>query len=232
MKVNYSKLKDEALDLRSQGMSYSEIQKYVPVSKSSLSLWLRHIALSSEQHRRLSNKSKESRKLGSMALKKARIEKTDRIFSKSIEEMRTISSRDLWLIGIALYWSEGAKQKENNPSQRVVFSNSDPLMTKLFLKWLKECVRINEDLLTFELYLHDNHRKDSVKMIKYWSRVLDCSKRDFLRLYYKADKKSSYRKNQGVNYKGLLRIKVRKSTDLNRRISGWIRGICIQCGVV
>ena len=35
-----------------------------------------------------------------------------------------------------------------------------------------------------------------------------------------------------AHYFGLLRIRVRKSTDLNRKISGWIEEICRKWGVV
>jgi len=46
------------------------------------------------------------------------------------------------------------------------------------------------------------------------------------------DTNNKYRKNQGKDYYGLVRVKVLKSTDLNRKISGWIKGVCIRCGIV
>src|SRR5947209_3500636 len=42
-------LRQHAIDLRRQGMSYREIREQVRVSKSSLSLWLSDVSLTEEQ---------------------------------------------------------------------------------------------------------------------------------------------------------------------------------------
>ena len=51
-----SNLQELAIILRSQGLSYSEIQEVIPVSKSPLSLWTSHIKLSRRQKQRLLQK--------------------------------------------------------------------------------------------------------------------------------------------------------------------------------
>jgi hypothetical protein len=43
--------------------------------------------------------------------------------------------------------------------------------------------------------------------------------------------KENQRKSR-INYYGQLRIVVKKSTDLNRKVAGWIEGICVKSGVV
>jgi len=50
-------------------------------------------------------------------------------------------------------------------------------------------------------------------------------KKDELRVYYKKGKINTIRKNIDNSYNGLIRIKVLKSTDLNRRIAGYIEGL-------
>ena len=45
--------KIKAINLRKAGKSYGEIRKKIKVSKSSLSLWLKDIKLSSEQEKRI-----------------------------------------------------------------------------------------------------------------------------------------------------------------------------------
>ena len=52
-------LKERAIELRKQGLSYNEILLQIDVAKSSLSLWLRDIKLTKEQKNRL-KKKKES----------------------------------------------------------------------------------------------------------------------------------------------------------------------------
>src|SRR3972149_11 len=132
--------KNKAIKLRKQGYSYSEIQKKVQVSQSSLSLWLNTIKLSNKQKDRLTRKGDKARKLGSASLKKSRILKTRDIIKKSSSEIKNINKENLMLIGTILYWAEGSKQKEHNPSKEVIFTNSDPKMIRIYLRWLKECL--------------------------------------------------------------------------------------------
>ena len=49
-------LKERAIKLRREGLSYSEILQKIPVAKSTLSLWLRSIGLSKKQVQRLTEK--------------------------------------------------------------------------------------------------------------------------------------------------------------------------------
>ncbi len=225
-------LKEKATNLRKQGFSYSEILKQIPVTKSTLSLWLKSVNLSNRQNQKLIEKRLVGAKIGAIAKKNQRIEKVKLIKNIAISEIETISNREIWLIGISLYWAEGSKQKEHNISQRVAFSNSDPLMIKLFLKWLKKIIKISDSDIYFEIYTHKNSKNSASEIIKYWSKITDYPEYRFNRIYYKNNKIKTKRKNTGIKYYGLLRICVKKSTDLNRKISGWIDGIIKNCGVV
>lgn len=224
--------KEMALKLRSEGLSYSEILDKVQVSQSSLSLWLKNITLSEEQKKRLTEKGDDARKLGSLALRNQRLIKTSEIIKKSSSEIKGLSTRDLMLIGATLYWAEGSKQKEHNPSKQVIFSNSDPKMIRLYLKWLDECLKISSNNIVFEIYIHETHKKTIQELSTYWSKATGFPVSKFNKVYYKRNKVHSFRKNRGVDYGGVLRVSVIKSTDLNRKIMGWINGICLQSGVV
>ena len=219
------KEKDLATGLRKLGLSYSEIQKQVPVSSSSLSLWLHKIKLSGDQKFRLFQKGEESRKMGSAVLKKSRIDKTRKIISETSSEIRNLDKSDLMLFGLALYWAEGSKQKEHDPSKEVIFSNSDPAMIKVFLKWLERCVEIPKRRIIFEVYIHETYKRTPKELLSYWSALTRYPLGRFKRVYFKKNKVSSFRKNRGVDYHGVLRIYIRRSTDLNRKITGWIKGV-------
>lgn len=56
-------LKEKAIELREQGLSYNEILLQVDVAKSSLSYWLRNIKLTEEQKNRLKEKCKWENKV-------------------------------------------------------------------------------------------------------------------------------------------------------------------------
>lgn len=224
--------KAKAIHLRRQGLSYSEILDHLPVTKSTLSLWLRSVNLSKKQKRRLSEKMAVSALKGAKARRDKRIIATKLIQNEAMQEIGNISKRELLLIGAALHWAEGSKEKEYKPGVGVIFTNSDPIMIRLFLKWLKEVCDIGYENLGFEIYLHQNSRNNAKKVENFWREQTGSPKNEF-RIYFKKIKKNvTNRRNIDNKYYGVLRIKVKASTSLNRKISGWIAGICKYCRVV
>lgn len=227
-----TELKIQAQNLRRKGYSYSEIRKEVPVAKSTLTLWLREIGLVKRQKQRLTQRRLEAALRGAQKRKQDRILRTEEIYSRSAEEVKSISKRELWLIGIALYWAEGSKEKPNYRGAEVRFSNSDPLMIKLFLKWLVEVCKVPLERIKFSLYIHENCKPRLNKVIDFWSRCTNISRSEFKYIYFKKNKINTLRKNVGEDYFGVLRISVKTSSELNRKITGWVRGINKYCRVV
>lgn len=217
--------RQRAVSLRKKGLSYAEILKRLPVSISSLSLWLRSIQLSTAQQKRLQSKVLKAHKKAWIVNRERRITKTNLIKTSAQNEIGVLSSREMWLIGIALYWAEGSKQKEHNTGEQVSFSNSDPCMVKLFCKWARSVFGIGDDGFTYALYIHENFQNRENFIRNYWATILDIKSR-CIRIYYKKHTVNPYRKNQGDNYRGVLRVRIRRSAEFNRRIDGWTRGIC------
>jgi len=225
VQLNYKLLKEKAINLRKQGLSYSEILKKVPVAKSTLSLWLRSVGLSKRQKQRLTERKLASIKRGWIKWHQQRIDLMNKIKNAAKSEVGGLSKRELWLVGVSLYWAEGTKEKKHNPGQNVCFSNSDPRMIKIFLKWLKEIIKIEESDIKYEIYIHENSKNNLKNVINYWTQITNSNPVNFKYIYFKKSKINTKRKNIGNKYYGLLRIIVRKSTNLNRKISGWIEGI-------
>lgn len=217
----------KAIALRKKGKSYREIVREVKVAKSTLSLWLRDVELSKKQNQRLSRKKLEAGRRGGIAQTNKRIRITKEIKEQAKEEISkiVIDAKTLWLMGIMLYWAEGAKAKETSPSTGVKFGNSDPQMVKLFVKWLIEICKIPANDIKYELYIHENSANRLDKVKAYWARNLDSNIGNFQTVYFKKNIIRTNRKKIGENYFGLLNVVVRKSTYLNRKISGWIEGI-------
>lgn len=229
-----SSAKAQAINLRNSGYSYSEIQKYIPVSRATLSRWLSKISLSDEQKERLKVKMKQSISRAHVKNREKRIQKTKFIEEKAQLEIKHIGKNELLLIGTILYWAEGARQKEYDVSQGICFSNSDPLMIKLFVYFIRQCFGATSESIDFDIYIHEGHNNKEAKdrIITYWANVTGFSKGKFDKIYFKKDKPLGNRKKKDQNYFGLIRVKIKKSTDLNRKINGWIKGISIQCGIV
>ncbi|MFH1820360.1 MAG: hypothetical protein ABH805_00330 [Candidatus Nealsonbacteria bacterium] len=224
-----TKEKEKSISLRKKGFSYNEILKEVPVAKSSLSLWLRSVGLAKREKQRLTKKRREAQEKGAQARREQRIRLTEEIKKRARKDINVINKRDLWMIGTALYWAEGSKEKTWDTSVDLKFSNSDSLMIKLYLKWLKDvCFIIPKDI-TYELYIHDTANWKKAR--KYWVNIINISYSE-LKVYFKHNKIKTKRKNIKDNYNGVIMVRVRRSTNLNRKIQGWIESICQHCEVV
>ncbi len=210
----------KAIELRKEGLSYSEILKCVPVAKSTLSLWLRSVGLSKKQKQRLTNKKLTSALRGAARKKEQRLTLSESLKKTARNEIGKISIRELFLIGTALYWAEGSKQKDHSVSTRVRFSNSDPKMVKLFLLWLNKTCKILSPDIRCDLYIHE--KNDIIRAKSFWQKEINLPIEG---IYFKRTKITK-RKNVGKDYYGLISINVKRSTNLNRKISGWIEGVC------
>ena len=233
--MSKDQLRKGAVKLREKGLTYSEILNEIPVAKSTLSLWLRDVGLAKKQRQKITEKKRRAQLRGAEVKRRQRIKISKKIMEGAKLEIGTLRKREAWLIGIALYWAEGDKEKLYNKctnSSRVAFANSDPRMINLFLRWLNSFCDIDcRDIIT-TLYLHENS-KDRLEEVKnYWFKRMGLPTNRFDNVYYKKHKPKTNRKNVGQNYYGLVKITVRRSTNLNRRINGWIQGIYENCGVV
>ncbi len=224
--------KENAIKLRKQGYSYTEILKEINVSKATLSGWLRNIKLNDIQSERLRSKNECARHLGSIALRNNRINKTKKIIEAAKSEINMINDTNLKIIGAVLYWAEGSKQNENRPSKELIFTNSDPKMIKIYLLWLNKCLFVKPENIKFEIYIHETYKKTPGVLSFYWSSVTGFPINMLSKIYFKKNKVNSIRKNKGDSYHGVLRITVKKSTDLSRKVMGLVEGICLQTGVI
>lgn len=222
-----SKEKKRAVNLRRKGFSYGEILEQIPVAKSTLSLWLREVGLSKKQKQRLTQKKLDAARRGAQVQRAKRLEITRQIKEKARVEAAkiNINREKLWLIGTILYWAEGAKDREDRKSSRMKFGNSDPGMMKMFIKWLREICKVKENRIRYEIYIHENNKHRIKEVVEYWADEVGISRKYLNNVYFKVNRIKTNRKNIGKNYFGLLNLTIRRSTDLNRRIAGWIEGI-------
>ena len=218
-------LKLKAITLRKRAFTYSEILKEVPVAKSTLSLWLQSVDLATKQAQRLTQKKLAAALRGGLARKSQRLELTTHIIQEAANQIKGLSFREFWLIGIALYWAEGSKEKSYKPGSGVNFNNSDPRMIRLFVDWLQHIVKVPKNTITFEIYIHTSASLRVLDIQRFWSKVTGFPIRHFQKVYFKKRSISTNRKNIGNLYYGVLRVKVKSSSKLNRQIAGWVEGI-------
>jgi len=210
------KEKIKAIRLRKSGKSYSEIRKQVKVSKGTLSLWLRDIKLTPEQEKRLyvTLLRKNAYRLAK-ANQRKRIEKTKKIIGAAREEVKSLMKNPLFLSGLMLYWAEGDKSEE---TEMVKFTNSDPVMIKLMMKWFREICKVPEKKFRITLHIHKLHCRKGIE--NYWSKLTNIPQSQF---YKTQIKPTSLRQRKNRLYNGTCAIRI-ENRDLFRRIKGWKLG--------
>lgn len=222
--------RERAIELRKRGLSYSEIQATVPISQASLSFWLRSIPLNEEARQRLIARTNFGRTLAGKSNHARWASKISRIRTvAATEAQRFLETGDVfWAIGTALYWAEGSKNKDWNRGERVTFTNTDPQMTLLIRGWLKRYCAVEEEDICYSIYIHPSGDLSAAR--HFWQNTLGIEDHR-MKTYLKRHNPSPHRKNTGRTYHGTIRMRIRRSSDLNYRISGWIQSITDYCGV-
>ncbi len=128
--------KTKAFNLRRQGESINSIAKKLSISKSTASVWCRDVVLSETQLKVLSEKS-NTRAISALlhASEKKRSERiiaTEKEIRIGKQNVGRLSTRDIFMVGLGLYWGEGYKKG----SQELGFTNSDPALILFYIQWL------------------------------------------------------------------------------------------------
>lgn len=216
-------LKARARRLRRAGRTYDEIVAELGVAKSSVSLWVRDLPRPRPSPERMHAMS-EAR----WAPYRAR---RDRERTRALEaakrEIGTLTDRELFLIGVGLYWAEGAKSKPYRLSENVLFVNSDPGMIQVFLAWLT-LLGVGPERRSFRVLIHES--ADVASAERYWAELVGCDVADFGKTTLKKHNPKTVRKNVGAGYRGCLVVRVRQGADLYRRVEGSWYGI-VEAGV-
>ena len=211
--------KELVRDLRGQGLSYKEIRQKTSftISKSTVSDWCKDIELTEKQKERLDKLLKDGsykgRLLGSKTTQERRAKEIQAIRENARREICSLSENEFKLTGLMLYWAEGAK------SRCVDITNSDPLLIKFMIDWLRVVCKVPEEKFRACLHLHSGQNEKEIK--KYWSKITNIPVSQFGKSYIKKEG-SGYRKN--ILYNGTIKVRVCDG-NLLHRILGLIEGV-------
>ena len=210
--MDFSK-KLKAIELRKNGLSYEEIRKSISASKSTLSNWLKDIELTAEQKGRLS-RLQATAYLGAKKNQAKSIAHHNEIREAAKKEIPSLIQNSFFVSGLMLYWAEGDKH-----SGKLQFSNSDPEMIRLMMKWFREFCKVPEEKFKIGLFIHTLHVR--ADCLEFWSQVTSLPLNQFNKPYIKPTIFSS-RKNK--LYEGTCVIKIH-NRDLMSKILGWIDAV-------
>jgi hypothetical protein len=213
-------LRDKARILRRRGLSLNEITSRLKVPKSTVRYWCRDVVLSKLQLEQLFNKQKLGGAMSAEKLRKKRLSITSQLYKEGINEIRALSSREQFLIGVSLYWAEGYRKGNSEFG----FTNSDPKMIKLIIQWLEKSCKISKGRIRLRICINASHRRRLALIKKFWSKVTRIPLNQFSKpTFIKVRNIKAYINTS--EYFGTLRIKVSQGTNLKRKMLGWIEGI-------
>ena len=109
-------------------------------------------------------------------------------FPSNIKKKFLQKEKELLIAGIMLYWAEGWKKN----SGCIAFSNSNPKMIQLFLKFLREICGIYENRLRVVLHLYENQKELELK--KFWSKITRIPLKQFNKSHIHKGKSGTYKK--------------------------------------
>ena len=83
-----------------------------------------------------------------------------------------LSQRELMILGAGLYSCEGTKFRidcRGGKHYEVDFTNTDPRLIRVFLRFIRECIGAPEDRIKAQLFIYPDHNEN--KLLKFWSNI-------------------------------------------------------------
>lgn len=221
-------LKEKALNFRKSGYGINEISRKLKIRKNTVSRWCRGTSLTPKQLDKFKQRIRKSSHQKHQQAMKLRIEqnqiKTREVEVIAAKEIGKLSRREKFLVGVALYWAEGFKHKME---KALGLANSDPVLIKFYVDWLTQNLKIRKEDLILRITTNISLENKISKYQKFWSRLLNISESQFGKPFFQHTKqKRIYPKDK--NYYGVLRVYVRKSSTLFKKMRGWIRGLSLS----
>lgn len=207
--------KAKALELRRSGKSYNEIKQELRIPPSTLSGWLAKSKWSAKIRARLSKEAQEKHTIHIRSLNLIR----GAYLTKLYEEARGEAKREfqyfklhpLFVTGITIYWGEGDKTHGHN----VRIANTDPLMIKLFVRFLAEVCGIPKERIRIWILLYPD--LDEKQCINFWIKSSGLRKRNFTKSIIIQGRHKTRRVHFGVCNVGV------SSKYLKQKLSVWLQ---------
>ncbi len=215
-----SSKREKGIRLLKEGFSYNQISSRLIVAKGTINSWfVRLPETDKEKVRKFRIQNwKESNKEKSRKRVKATLAKEEEIQVKAARKVNALSQKDLFLVGISLYWAEGGKKNRYG----LQFSNSDPKMIELIMHFFRKICRVNEQKFYMQMILHKNIKEE--KALKYWSEITKVPVKQFKKACYSVSKSSKGKRNKYKLPFGTLQVRIHDK-QLTHQIYGYIRGL-------
>jgi transcriptional regulator with XRE-family HTH domain len=162
--------RERARELRAQSWTLQEIATELGVAKGSVSVWVRDVEFTPRPR----NRGHSAQRPHPLHMKKLAEIEHCRVEAEAEYSEMSVDQLDAFALG--LYAGEGAK----TPGA-VSMANTNPLLLRLFVDWLRRNFEIDEARLRARLYLHEGLDLDAATA--YWSAATAIPESQFQRPY-------------------------------------------------
>jgi transposase-like protein len=216
-------LKEEATKLREDGESYNSISKKLGIAKSTLSYWFSKEPVSDETKRINTLKNRADSRDRILAYLKKRSEKLREDEFKTIleaqEDFKKFHTEPLFMAGLMLYAGEGDKASRQN----VKFTNSDPLLCKIFIKFIERYFKnIGKDKIKLWCIAYKDH--DVATIEGYWLKILGMDRKNLYKTQVIIGRHKTRRLSYGVGNvnisKRLAKVRILELLRLSVKVLG------------
>ena len=185
-----------AITLRKKGSSYNEIRKKLGIPKATLSDWFSKEKWSNEKLNQLNKLNIEASRDRIIHLNNVRGENLKKVYENARKEAREdfekLKYSPLFIAGITIYWGEGDKASKNG----FRISNSDPILIKIFLQFLRKACGADEKRIRAGLLVYPDLDKETCEI--YWSKALGLSKENFTKSIFIQGKHKTRKVSNGI----------------------------------
>lgn len=220
-------LKNKALLLRKNGKSYNDIRKVLDIkSKGTLSHWFKNIKLSKKSIKLLEKNNKLAHKRGLFIANKNRKIRIESENTKAYIEgqnlIQQITKKEILLIGVILYWGEGTKSEKVPVS--LSFSNSDPFMISVYMRFIREILKIPEEKIRAGIHIYPSISVEEAR--KFWSKITKLPEDRFYIITQISKSSQNKRPFNKLPY-GTIAIKINNRKQFYK-VKGMIKGIILK----
>ena len=200
---------------REEGAAIGEIAERLKVSKSSVSLWVRDIDLTSEQHEALLQRNPAYNRQLSGWTRMAERRRAQRLAYQADGRRRARLRDPGFVAGCMLYWGEGAKERN-----QLQFTNADPVMSRFFVDFLKTHFGLRSDEIRITCHLYTDHLSNQAAIEQHWLDALGLPRESLRKSVVNRYSKYSKRKRVGNLPYGTCRVVVSKTWVIQTLFGG------------
>lgn len=218
----------EARHLRTEGLLLKEIADRLGVSVKTAHLYTAGLPVPARARR--GGSLEHVRAMNERRWAPHRRQRDIAALQRKLDAARQVGQLDdhtLLLLGAMAYWCEGGKSKPWRPRPKFDFINSDPVIMRIVVRWLR-LLDVPPERWAVRIQIHES--ADLYAAESYWRHVLGVDDLVFGKAILKRHNPLTRRGNTGSNYHGCASIYVRRGAHLVEQVEGWMVGALLGVG--